>query len=119
MVHRVVGFYRQKCARTDVQRHEMLFDTAFADFFEQIGCEMQPGSWCCDSTFFPCINSLIIAAVAFIFSALGCDIRRQRNMADGGNRFIKHSTRKVENQQHLARIAFLGNGCIERAHEAA
>ncbi len=118
MVRGVVGFDRQKRARPHMQRYEMFFDATIADFLEQIGCEMQPGSRCCNSPFLTRINSLIISAVALIFSALGCDIRRQRNVADRSNGFIQHRARKIEHQQSFTRVTLLSNGCVECSKEA-
>jgi len=71
------------------------------------GVEMKPGGRSRDSTLLAGIHRLVVGAVLVVLVALGCDIGRQRNMADGGNRLIERGTGKIEAQGHLARLALL------------
>ncbi len=79
---------------------------------------MQAGGRGCDGTLFARVDRLVVGAVLLVLRALGGDIGRQRNMADGGDRLVQRRTGKIEAQRHLAGLALLLDGRVERAEQA-
>lgn len=85
----IVGLDGQEGAGADVQRDEMAFDAGAIERIEQPGREMQAGCRRGDGAFLTGIDRLVVLAVALVLGALGGDIGRQRNMADGGDRLVE------------------------------
>ena len=89
MLFGVVGLYGQECAGPDVQGHEMCRDSAFLEAAEQIVGEMETCGRRRDGAVLAGVDGLIIGQVPVVRRTPPRDVRRQREFAMTGDRFVE------------------------------
>ena len=114
----VVRLDGKERARPHMQRHPVPLDAARIQRRQQLVGEVQACGRRGDGPVLFREDRLVVLPILLVLAALGRDIRRQRDMADGGDRLVQHRTGEVEDEQNLARVALFRNRCVQRAQQA-